>query len=426
MNKMKAILGALIVVGALIGCQSAKPTIQATAPPIEATAPAAIQEAAPPVQAEAPPVIAAQPAAVPEAAPQIVALPIEPGQSFIDTESPGFSPNSESGNRSIDFALIFANAEAVKSWKVAIASDKGEQRSYSGKGEPLPAILTWDGKSAAGALSPQGKYKAALAVDYGSDFKPGSATSQPFVLGIDRPTGKIAVSPALFSPLETSDTVKLKIMPAASLARIDSWTMDILDPGGNLFKSFSGKWPSDSVVWDGKGIQGDLVVSAEDYPVVLRLRDEFGSVGYVNSVVPIDIIVVKDGDGYRIENSRVFFMGFTADYKGVPPEIAKQNSLRLDRLADKLRKFKGYQIKIVGHAVKIHWDNAALGKIEQASVLLPLSKARTEVIKQALVDRGLDPKTIATDGVGASDPLVPDSDYANRWRNRRTAIFLVK
>lgn len=74
----------------------------------------------------------------------------------------------------------------------------------------------------------------------------------------------------------------------------------------------------------------------------------------------------------------------------------------------------------------IHWDDPALGKIEEDTVLVPLSKARAEAIKQALVERGLDAGIIETDGVGAADPLVPDSDYADRWRNRRTAIFLIK
>jgi hypothetical protein len=202
--------------------------------------------------------------------------------------------------------------------------------------------------------------------------------------------------------------------------------MDIYDPGGNLFKTFEGKWPTNKVAWDGKGIKGDLVVSAEDYPIVAKLRDEFGNVGLVKSTVPIDIIVIKQANGFRIPNSRVFFKDFTADYHDVAPELEAQNVTRLDQLAEKLKKFPGYKIKILGHAVMIHWDDPALGKIEEDSVLVPLSQARAEAIKQAMIERGLDSAMIAAEGVGAADPLVPDSDYANRWRNRRTAIFLIK
>jgi outer membrane protein OmpA-like peptidoglycan-associated protein len=74
----------------------------------------------------------------------------------------------------------------------------------------------------------------------------------------------------------------------------------------------------------------------------------------------------------------------------------------------------------------IHWDNPALGKAEQEKVLIPLSRNRAEALKQAMIDRGLEGSMIETVGVGASDQLVPDSDFANRWRNRRVAFFLEK
>ena len=33
---------------------------------------------------------------------------------------------------------------------------------------------------------------------------------------------------------------------------------------------------------------------------------------------------------------------------------------------------------------------------------------------------------MVTDGAGASDPIVPDSDFENRWKNRRVEFFLQK
>jgi hypothetical protein len=399
MRKIKGIIVSLIIVGALTGCQSVKPSSK--------NAPSA----------------AAQPVTLIAA---LTSPPIAPGMSFIETEALGFSPTGESGRTTIDFALLFGNADAVKSWKISFSSDKGEIKSRTGSGKDLPATITWDGKANSGLLAAPGKYKAILAINYGRAFKEGRVTSTSFILDSIKPTGSISLSPELFSPMNPGDAVTIAIAAGPSLAKIDSWSLDVLDPGGNLFKTFSGKWPSGMISWDGRGLDGDLVVSAEDYPLIVRLRDQFGNVGYVYANLPVDILVIKQGDGYRIENSRVYFKDFTADYRDVPAELSKQNSLRLDQLAEKLKKYPDYKIKIVGHAVKIHWDEAVLGQIEQDSVLVPLSKARTLAIKQALVDRGLDPKNIETDGVGAADPLVPDSDYANRWRNRRTAIFLIK
>ncbi|MGO9308883.1 MAG: hypothetical protein ACLQDL_07675, partial [Spirochaetia bacterium] len=66
----------------------------------------------------------------------------------------------------------------------------------------------------------------------------------------------------------------------------------------------------------------------------------------------------------------------------------------------------------------------ARGREEQRAILIPLSKSRAEAVKAALADRGLDAGRFTTDGVGASDQLVPDSDYKDRWQNRRVALFL--
>lgn len=443
MKRLSVFVPSLVLVLALglLACQTAKPPQEAPVPAAPAQAvvvtpgpaplappPAAPPPAAPPAPTPVPvqPPVAA-PVPAPAVAP-IAAKPLilNPDRSYIETDVAGFSPLAESGKTTIDLDLAFANVSSVKGWKVLVSKDGETQRTFSGGAAKLPASISWDGKTASGKLAPDGRYVATLTVDYGSAYTPGKAQSPSFVLATKKPTGAIAISPSPFAPFGTADTVVLRISPAASQARLESWSMDILDPGGNLFRSFSGKLPDNEAVWDGRGISGDLVASAEDYPVVAKLRDEFGNTGLAKATIPIDILVVPQGTGYRIDNSRLYFKGFTADYHDVPAELYAQNLVRLDRLASMLKKFPDYRIRIVGHAVMIHWDNKALGQAEQDGVLIPLSKARAEAIKQALVERGLEPAIIETEGVGAADPLVPDSDFANRWRNRRTAIFLLK
>ena len=120
------------------------------------------------------------------------------------------------------------------------------------------------------------------------------------------------------------------------------------------------------------------------------------------------------------------FKPFTADYLNVAPDIAEKNVSTINLLAEKLMKFPGYQIRMVGHAVMVNWDNPALGKTEQEKELLPLSKARAAAIMQALETRGIESARMVTDGVGASDQIVPDSDLPNRWKNRRVEFFLQK
>jgi flagellar motor protein MotB len=357
--------------------------------------------------------------------------PVQPAaapETFAVTpESGGFSPMGEKVMDTMKLALSYGPRESVNAWKLDILdSNQQVQKTFNGDGSNLPRTVSWDGKGDAGSLAPEGKYTARLSVDYGSAFKPGTTTSSPFVLDITPPTGSITLSDPLFSPIEASPTITLSIDASSRLARIDSWRMEIYDPENHLFRSFDSKWPTRSAVWDGKGFKGDFVLSAEDYPVLVKVRDEFGNVGELKSVVPVDILMEKTPTGFRILSSRIFFKAYTADYQDVRPELAAQNMKRLADMAAKLKKFPNYKIRLVGHAVMIHWDNKALGNIEQRDELLPLSKARADAVKKALVAKGLDSSTFTTEGVGASDQLVPDSDLADRWQNRRVAFFLEK
>jgi flagellar hook assembly protein FlgD len=352
-------------------------------------------------------------------------VPPKPGVPSIIARGQGFSPNSDQVDDTMTLALGYGRSSSVTTWKVRIQdSQAGTQKTWSGDGSDRPDHLVWDGKSDSGAMAPEGEYTAVLAVNYGSAFAPATATSSSFLLDVTPPTGTISLSSPLFSPIESSDRITLTLAASSKVAKIDSWTMDIYDPGGNVFRSFSEKWPASAVVWDGKSAQGELVQSAEDYPVVAKVRDQFGNVGIVKATVPVDILVEKTATGFRILASRIFFKAFTADYNDVPPELAQQNMSRLDALAAKLKKFPGYKITIVGHAVMIFWDNPARGAVEQKDILIPLSKARADAVESALAERGLDKARFTTEGVGASDQLVPDSNYKERWRNRRVALFL--
>jgi flagellar hook assembly protein FlgD len=354
-------------------------------------------------------------------------LPAVQGAVAVTPSAEGFSPNGDRLADTIGLALSWGQPNAVRSWKVDISyPGLGAERSFSGTGDNLPRSITWDGKTDSGSAAVEGSYTAALSIDYGSFFAPAKATSAPFLLDVTPPRGSIALSEPLFSPIESSSTITLTLQASSTVAKIDSWTMEILDPEGSVFKTFSGKWPVNQATWDGRGIGGDLVQSAEDYPVVARLRDQFGNTGTVKAVIPVDILVEKTAAGYRILASRIFFKAYTADYTDVSPDLAAQNKARLEALAAKLARFPDYGIRIVGHAVMINWDDPVKGRAEQDEILVPLSKARAAAVARALEERGLAPERLATEGVGAADQLVPDSDLRDRWQNRRVALFLEK
>ena len=348
-----------------------------------------------------------------------------PGTFQVTPLTTGFSPK---GTVKVEkLSVGYGKSDAVKSWKLEILDGNGSAvKTFTGDASNMPATTSWDGNNDSGSMSPEGAYTARLSVDYGGAYAAGTTTSDRFVLDITPPTGSITLSEPLFSPIEGSPTITLTVDASSRTAKIDSWRMEINDSENHLFKAFEAKWPTKDAVWNGKGINGDLVQSAEDYPVVAMVRDEYGNAGELKSTVPVDILVEKTATGFRILSSRIFFKAYTANYQDVRPDLAAQNLQRLNDLGAKLKKFPNYRIKLVGHAVMIHWDNKALGDIEQRDVLIPLSQARAEAIKKALVDRGLNDSMFTTQGVGASDQLVPDSNLADRWQNRRVAFFLEK
>jgi len=351
--------------------------------------------------------------------------------SSIEAIGSGFAPTGDGSESTMAFKTTVGNIQSVKAWKVDIVNDQNiAEKSFKGAGNQLPEKLAWDGKIDNGSYAPEGRYSAILSLDYGVDFAPITVETKSFVLDLTPPSGSISLSSELFSPDGESadDTETISLSGTSSLARIVGWSLTAYDPGNNPFISWKGSWPAAPVVWDGKGTSGDLVESASDYPLVLKLRDEYGNVGTVKKNLATDILVLKVGDGYRIRVSSIVFKAFTADYKDVPPDRAARNLATLDLLAAKLKlaKFADYKIKLEGHAVMINWDNKKKGDAEQKGILIPLSKSRADAIERALAERGLSVDRLVTDGAGALNPIVPDSDFMNRWKNRRVEFYLLK
>jgi flagellar hook assembly protein FlgD len=346
----------------------------------------------------------------------------------IEARSAGFAPTGDGSEPTMEFGLSFGDSTAVKTWKVDMIQNDIVAKTFTGAGTSLPSTLAWDGKVDNGSYAPEGSYTAMLTLDYGVAFAPVSVESKPFVLDINPPTGEIGLSSELFSPDGQSgnDTETISMSGSSKIARIAGWSLTIDDPGNNPFISWKGAWPAAAIAWDGKGKDGDLVESASDYSLTLKLRDEFGNVGTVQKTLSTDILVLKVGDGYRIRVSSIVFKPYTADYKDVPADRAARNMNTLDLLAKKLSKFPDYKIRLEGHAVMINWDDKVKGAAEQEKVLIPLSRERAEAIKAALVERSVEAGRLVTDGVGANDPLVPDSDYLNRWKNRRVEFYILK
>ena len=164
---------------------------------------------------------------------------VTPAASAIQVERSGFSPAGAAGQNTINISVLYGNGDAIKDWKVELASVGTVHKTWTGDSKHLPASLTWDGKDDKGAMSPEGTYTARLSIDYTSKYKPVSEESKSFILDITAPTGTITMDPSQFTPTENGvqSPVTMKIDAQSALAHMDSWSMDVLDATGGLVKS---------------------------------------------------------------------------------------------------------------------------------------------------------------------------------------------
>jgi type IX secretion system PorP/SprF family membrane protein len=94
-------------------------------------------------------------------------------------------------------------------------------------------------------------------------------------------------------------------------------------------------------------------------------------------------------------------------------ELDEYSKQLLDSVSQVLEEFPETIIDVSGHTCDIGTDERNL----------VLSQKRAETVKKYLIEYDhIDPKRIITDGFGESRPLVPNSNEANRVKNRRVAF----
>jgi len=57
---------------------------------------------------------------------------------------------------------------------------------------------------------------------------------------------------------------------------------------------------------------------------------------------------------------------------------------------------------------------------------MALSQERADAVRQALIDRGVEPKRLAAEGIGESQPVATNATSAGRRENRRVEIYLAR
>jgi flagellar motor protein MotB len=344
---------------------------------------------------------------------------------ILQVTSNAFSPNGDGYRDVLEFYASVPTVEGFASWELILLSE-GHSEIFKLRGNSLvPGSFTWDGNSPSGRPVADGWYYGRLIVTY-EDGTWLTASSSEFLLWREGPRARILVPEGYFSPDGDgiNDTVTVTLA-AENRDDIVAYQFALYNSRGSLFEIYSAPGaPPESFTWDGTNSKGETVESAEEYRIELRMWDALGNISTVGASIPVDILVYRDGDQIKIRISAITFLPFSANYVDVPPAQRERNLQTLDRLAEILNRFPSYRIGVQGHAVQIYWNDPIRGRTEQEQVLIPLSTARAEAIREALIARGVSAGRLTSSGVGAAQPLVPNSDLENRWINRRVEFTL--
>ena len=346
----------------------------------------------------------------------------------LSVDSRGLSPNGDGTSDTLRFVPAPVVRDGISGWVFRISNtEDGSGWSMNGTSrDPVPLEIIWDGRDGDKPVK-DGQYDVNLVVEYEKGNRSEAVLESTIIVDTEAPVLSVGLSPLPFSPDADGFNDLLTITPKVIDSNgISSWRINIKDPKGTPFYEIGRRGTPAAFTWNGLSTNGELVRSAEDYALSLEATDEFGNTGTVNSLIPIDILVIKEGNRYRISISSIYFKPFTADYRNIEPELARKNLETLDRLAVVLKKYGTYNIDLEGHAVRLLWADSNKWRTEESDILLPLSTERAEVIKDALVSRGIAASRMSTRGYGGTRPLVPHSDEINRWKNRRVEFLLVR
>jgi outer membrane protein OmpA-like peptidoglycan-associated protein/flagellar hook assembly protein FlgD len=345
---------------------------------------------------------------------------------FAIVNTDGFSPNDDGFRDDLILQIVAPMPEGLASWRVSLVhAQSGPQRTWNGAAA-VPTEMPWDGRADDGTRAPDGTYTAEVSLAYTKGNQP-MARSSAFRLDVTPPRITLDLAPRPFSPDNDGVDDELQIgLAVEDISPIDAWNVQIVDPAGNPFTEFVGRGtPRATILWNGLSGQGELVQAAEDYPVALAMRDDLGNAVAVADVIPVDVLVIRDGDKLKIRISSITFPGNSADLDAVADIASNEKNRRtIDRLNEIFAKYSRYTIRIEGHANNLSFADAQAAAREETEELVPLSTARAEAVKAALVSLGLEASRISTVGLGGSNPVVEFADTENRWKNRRVEFVL--
>ncbi len=280
-------------------------------------------------------------------------------------------------------------------------------------------------------------------VEAEDDFQTQNSVSQVVktssVEDLPVPTAALRISPRYFSPDGdgSGDTLTV-LLDVKSEAGIKEWSFTVKHPDGRrVFWETKGAGTiPERLTWDGKAATGELVQSATDYPYTFSLTDANGTKCTEEGFIQVDILVISEGGKLKIQVPSIIFRSDNADFKsdeevrsdpawdgeskGLDERTIENNIRVLNRVAQILKKFQGYNVSIEGNA------NNMTGTPQEELEVQQLSEERARFVMDYLVREGISAERLSATGNGGTQMLVPAYDAVNRWKNRRVEFILIK
>ena len=253
------------------------------------------------------------------------------------------------------------------------------------------------------------------------------------------PKASVKISPRYFSPDGDGAGDELNVfLDVQSEAGVKNWSFVVMTPDGKkTFWSKSGTASVDGkIVWNGKSSKGELVQSATDYPYVFTLEDSNGTKCVEEGFVQVDILVIPENGRLKIQVPSIIFRSDHADFmsdsavradpkwdgesRGLGQTTIDNNERVLGRVAEILKKFQDYNVRIEGNA------NNMSGTKKEEEEVTELSKERAQFVMDWLVRDGISANRLSAVGNGSKYAVTKSWDAENRWKNRRVDFILIK
>lgn len=137
-----------------------------------------------------------------------------------------------------------------------------------------------------------------------------------------------------------------------------------------------------------------------------QLNDDFcaDSANYLQTV---DVVEFAQGDAIVLQNIQFEFNS---------AQLTADSDAGIQMVCDFLHRNPELKVELAGHT-----DNVGSEKYN-----LKLSADRAEVVRQALIDKGIAPNRLTSKGYGSTRPLVPNDSDEHRALNRRTEMVVVE